>query len=176
MEGRARGRARGRPQGHDGGGGGDGDRGGHNRGGGRGGRGGQRGGGVDRISEGVQNIGLGGEGGGRGGGDRGRGGGDRGRGGGGRGGRRKDDEPEFDCIRTKPEHMQSKKGASGTAVALSANFFGFQQKPDTRLFQYRVDFSLDEERTFMKKALLRQHKAILPQYMFDGSILLCFTR
>jgi len=28
----------------------------------------------------------------------------------------------------------------------------------------------------MKKALLRQHKAILPQYMFDGSILLCFTR
>ena len=28
----------------------------------------------------------------------------------------------------------------------------------------------------MKKALLRQHKATLPQYMFDGSILLCFVR
>ena len=169
MEGRARGRARGRPQPREGQGSGGGGRGGNNSS--RGGRGGARGGGnsgMGQVTQGVQRMGFGDN-------KRGRGGGG-GRGRGGTKGRKRDDEQEFDCIRTKPEHIQSKKGTSGLEVALSTNFFGFQQKPDTRLFQYRVDFSLDEERTHMKKALVRQHNATLPQYMFDGSILLCFNR
>jgi len=123
---------------------------------------------MEQVTQGVQRMGFGDN-------KRGRGGGG-GRGRGGTKSRKRDDEQEFDCIRTKPEHIQSKKGTSGLEVGLSTNFFGFQQKPDTRLFQYRVDFSLDEERTHMKKALVRQHNATLPQYMFDGSILLCFNR
>jgi len=111
------------------------------------------------------------------GGARGGGGGDRGRGGGGERGRGGKRESKVDTVDTRPEHVKTnKQGTSGRQLQLTTNYFSFQQKPDTFLFQYRVDFTLDEDRTFMKKALLRQHVATLPKYMFDGSILLCFLR
>lgn len=70
----------------------------------------------------------------------------------------------------------SKLGSSGTELVLTANYFALEQRPDTRLFQYRVDFYPPEDRTFVKKALLRQHRDTLPQYMFDGCLMLSFSR
>lgn len=40
------------------------------------------------------------------------------------------------------------------------------------LYQYRVDFSPDEERTKVRKAILNKHKDIIGEGMlFDGSML-----
>ena len=101
---------------------------------------------------------------------------DRGRGRG-RGGKRTEKfGDKFDTDRTRPQNLETKIGTSGQEIQLTANYFELEQRPDTKLFQYRVDFSLEEDRTFMKKALLRQHKDELPQYMFDGSIMLSFER
>ena len=97
-----------------------------------------------------------------------------------RGQRRRDKKrrfgPEYDVDHTRPGHLQSKMGTSGKEIQLTANYFSFEQGQESKLFQYKVDFSLEEDRTFMKKALLRQHKDSLPQYMFDGSMLLSFHR
>ena len=44
-------------------------------------------------------------------------------------------------------------------------------KPGFKLLQYRVDFAPDLQDTRTRKALLYEHKAILPKFIFDGSLL-----
>jgi hypothetical protein len=39
-----------------------------------------------------------------------------------------------------------------------------------------VDFAPEEDNTFIRKALLRNHKATLGGYVFDGSKLYCSVR
>ena len=103
----------------------------------------------------------------------------RGRGRGGATGRGRSDQrrkkdPEFDTAHTRPTHLVSKLGDSGTPILLTSNYFELERRPDIRLFQYRVIFSLEEDRTFVKKALLRQNQDLLPHYMFDGTWMFCF--
>ena len=103
----------------------------------------------------------------------------RGRGRGGARGRERFDQrrkkdPEFDNAHSRPSHLVSKLGDSGTPILLTANYFELERRPDIRLFQYRVIFSLEEDRTFVKKALLRQNQDLLPHYMFDGTLMFCF--
>lgn len=62
-------------------------------------------------------------------------------------------------------------GTLGKAVQLQANYFKLKSRPDWCLYQYRVDIAPDEDRTIVRKALLRTHKATIGGYMFDGTLL-----
>ena len=51
------------------------------------------------------------------------------------------------------------------------------KKTDWSLYQYRVDFSPDEERTKIRKALMKVHKNEVGEaYLFDGSMLFTIQR
>lgn len=67
-------------------------------------------------------------------------------------------------------------GAGGNAIKLQANFFKILSAPDWCLLQYRVDFAPEEDRTVVRKGLLRLHKERLGIYMFDGSVMYTCNR
>jgi aubergine-like protein len=67
-------------------------------------------------------------------------------------------------------------GTSGRTVTLQANYFKLETHTDWCLYQYRVDFAPSEDSNFMCKALLRNHKATLGGYIFDGSMLYTSVR
>lgn len=68
-------------------------------------------------------------------------------------------------------------GNFGTIVKLSANYFTLLHAPDWNLYQYRVDFSPEEDRTNVKKALFREAvKEVLPGYIFDGTVMYTSNR
>lgn len=56
-------------------------------------------------------------------------------------------------------------------MLLQSNYFQLRTHTDWRLYQYRVDFLPEEDHTGIRKALLRDHKASLGGYIFDGSLL-----
>ncbi|XP_050436939.1 piwi-like protein Siwi [Adelges cooleyi] len=66
---------------------------------------------------------------------------------------------------------KGKKGTSGQPVALLANYFPITSNSKWCLYQYRVDFDPDEDRIFVKRSLLRQHKEKFGGYLFDGTML-----
>ena len=59
---------------------------------------------------------------------------------------------------------------------LQTNYFEVLKRTDWCLYQYRVDIAPNEERTFVKKALLRVHEKVLGSYLFDGTMLFCSNR
>jgi len=59
---------------------------------------------------------------------------------------------------------------------LQSNYFKLETHTDWCLYQYRVDFAPDEENHFIRKALLRNHRATLGGYLFDGTMLFCSVR
>ncbi|XP_015112810.1 piwi-like protein Siwi [Diachasma alloeum] len=82
-----------------------------------------------------------------------------------------------EILNTRPQHVAtSKKGTSGTPVALMANYYKVLEKPDWCLYQYRVDFEPEEDRTATRKGLLRQHRQLLGSYIFDGTVLYTSNR
>ncbi|KAG8042448.1 hypothetical protein G9C98_005082 [Cotesia typhae] len=82
-----------------------------------------------------------------------------------------------DLLNSRPVHVQtSKKGTGGSAIKLQANFFKILSAPDWCLLQYRVDFAPEEDRTIVRKGLLRLHKEKLGIYMFDGSAMYSCNR
>lgn len=80
-------------------------------------------------------------------------------------------KPMLDNINTRPKELKSKQGTAGTPVTLSANYFKLVNHTDWALYQYRVDFSPEEDRTVKRKALLKIHKDVLGGYIFDGTVL-----
>uniref|UniRef100_A0A224X701 Putative translation initiation factor 2c eif-2c n=1 Tax=Panstrongylus lignarius TaxID=156445 RepID=A0A224X701_9HEMI len=86
---------------------------------------------------------------------------------------RRYDEPQ---VPTRPSTLASKQGTSGVPVTLRSNYFKLQTHTDWALYQYRVDFAPDEDRTGCRKGLLRVHKDILGPYMFDGTVLFTMKR
>lgn len=48
--------------------------------------------------------------------------------------------------------------------------------PNWCLYKYRVDFEPDEERTYVRKGMLRLHKEKVGPYIFDGTLLYTSTR
>lgn len=62
-------------------------------------------------------------------------------------------------------------GSSGRAVKLMANYFKLETHTNWCLYQYRVDFAPEEDRTPIRKGLLRNHKAVLGGYIFDGTMM-----
>lgn len=59
---------------------------------------------------------------------------------------------------------------------LQSNYFKLETHTDWCLYQYRVDFAPDEELTIIRKALLRNHRATLGGYIFDGTLLYTSVR
>ncbi|XP_076679730.1 aubergine isoform X3 [Andrena cerasifolii] len=72
---------------------------------------------------------------------------------------------------TRPKDMHSKKGTTGNPVTLQANYFKLPATTDWCLYQYRVDFAPEEDRTVVRKGLLRLHKEKVGAYVFDGTVL-----
>lgn len=67
-------------------------------------------------------------------------------------------------------------GKTGQAIDLQTNYFKLLSAPDWGLYQYRIDFSPEEERNIVKKGLLRVHKDKIGAYVFDGTILYTSNR
>lgn len=68
-------------------------------------------------------------------------------------------------------------GTAGTPVRLSANYFKLITHTDWCLYQYRVDFAPEEDRTRIKKMLYAQAtKELLTGYVFDGSMMFSSQR
>nr|WOZ50368.1 piwi [Sogatella furcifera] len=80
-------------------------------------------------------------------------------------------------VRTKPETCTNKQGVTGQKVNCTANYFAIETKADWHLYQYRVDFNPEEDRTLIKRALLAQHRAKLGGgFVFDGTMLFTHQR
>lgn len=62
-------------------------------------------------------------------------------------------------------------GTTGTSVMLQANYFKLLATTDWCLYQYRVDFAPDEDRTAVRKGLLKLHREALGAYVFDGTVM-----
>lgn len=77
---------------------------------------------------------------------------------------------------TKPQHLVSKMGATGTAMKLTANYFKMNTTKDWDIFQYRVDFNPEIEDARLKKALLRRERDNLGGNLFDGTMLFTCKR
>jgi aubergine-like protein len=54
---------------------------------------------------------------------------------------------------------------------LKANYFRLETHTDWCLYQYHVDFAPEEDRTHIRKALLRTHQNVLGSYIFDGTVM-----
>lgn len=76
-------------------------------------------------------------------------------------------------LKTRPDDLQSKLGTSGQPFKCITNYFKVRQKPDWSLVQFRVDFAPEEDRTIVRKRLLRCHEKSLwnGRYIFDGTVL-----
>jgi len=62
-------------------------------------------------------------------------------------------------------------GKGGRDIQLTSNYFPITTYTDWSLYQYRVDFNPEQERTNIRRGLLRAHKELLGAYIFDGSML-----
>ena len=60
-------------------------------------------------------------------------------------------------------------GMTGQPIILKANYYQMNAQPDWAFCMYHVDFRPSEERTTIKKLLLRQHTQALGNYIFDGN-------
>jgi len=78
------------------------------------------------------------------------------------------DTPAF--LRTIPSNCVSKQGTAGTKVALKANYFSIRQKPNWRLYQYRVDMTPEIDFTKERQYHVYQNEQ-LKNIMFDGTVL-----
>lgn len=85
--------------------------------------------------------------------------------------------PGSETLLTRPQDLSSKKGQAGVAIRLQANYFQLLTHTDWSLYQYRVDFAPEEDRTRVKKQLLYQAtKDVLAGYVFDGSVVFTSRR
>ncbi|XP_054007565.1 piwi-like protein Siwi isoform X1 [Hylaeus anthracinus] len=80
-------------------------------------------------------------------------------------------------VHTRPTNLVTKKGTSGSPVNLQSNYFKLLTTTDWCLYQYRVDFAPEEDRTMVRKGLLKLHKEALGgAYVFDGTVLYTSVR
>lgn len=81
-----------------------------------------------------------------------------------------------EVCKTKPQHLVSKVGTTGTPMNLTANYFKMLLTKDWDIFQYRVDFNPDIEDVRLKKALLRREKEQIGGNLFDGTMIFTCKR
>ena len=58
-------------------------------------------------------------------------------------------------------------------MELVSNYFPVLKRTDMLLLKYRVDFTpeIAQEQNWIRKILVRNHKATLGKYIFDGTLL-----
>ena len=75
-------------------------------------------------------------------------------------------------LKTRPDHVTTKQGSSGTEIDLLTNYFKIQSRSDSRLLKYHAEFSLEsiQDITSVKKALLYglTESGHLPNFIADG--------
>ncbi|XP_067213491.1 piwi-like protein Siwi isoform X1 [Linepithema humile] len=81
-----------------------------------------------------------------------------------------------DILVTKPSHVVNKKGSSGSAMTLQSNYFKLLKSTDWAIHQYHVYFAPEEDRTAVRKGLLKLHKKKIGAYIFDGSVMYTTAR
>lgn len=86
-------------------------------------------------------------------------------------GQRRNFDPSLFDPRTKPTHIQSKKGNGGRPVKLLTNYFPLICSRDWVLHQYRVDFNPEVDHKGARRGMLRDHREKLGNFMFDGTML-----
>lgn len=85
--------------------------------------------------------------------------------------------PGSETLLTRPQDLGSKKGTAGSPIRLLANYFQLLTHTDWSLYQYRVDFAPEEDRTRIKKQLFYMAtKDVLAGYLFDGSMVFTSRR
>lgn len=62
-------------------------------------------------------------------------------------------------------------GTSGERCVVTSNYFKLLTTTDWCLYQYHVDFAPEEDRTSVRKALMKPHKERFGAYTFDGTSL-----
>ncbi|XP_026819609.1 uncharacterized protein LOC113558350 [Rhopalosiphum maidis] len=79
-----------------------------------------------------------------------------------------------------PQSSLGNTGEQGTtggqSVKLLANYFPITSNTNWCLYQYRVDFSPEQDRSRTKRGLLCQHREHLGGYLFDGTMLFSENR
>lgn len=74
--------------------------------------------------------------------------------------------------KTKPVTIDSKKGSFGNPVDLRANYFEIEATPQWQLYRYHVDFTPEEDQTFLRRSMLKEHREYFGGgYIFDGTTL-----
>ncbi|XP_077505848.1 piwi-like protein 1 [Amblyomma americanum] len=82
-------------------------------------------------------------------------------------GRRQSDE--FAVVETRPAHIDNKRGTSGSAINVVANYFRLISMPQFCIHQYHVEFTPTVESSRMRRALLVDHMHIFNKCLvFDG--------
>lgn len=76
-----------------------------------------------------------------------------------------------DIVRTKPLHIESKKGQSGRQVALTTNYFRLDKTPKWCLCQYRVDFAPEIAIEGLRRRFIAEQKERFGGYLFDGTMI-----
>lgn len=74
-------------------------------------------------------------------------------------------------LRTRPDHIVSKKGTHGTHIQIIANYFRVNHSPQWVVYKYRIDFAPDVEALPERRYLVGQHKSHFGLYLFDGTML-----
>ncbi|EFN83189.1 Protein piwi [Harpegnathos saltator] len=80
---------------------------------------------------------------------------------------------------TRPDNLVTKKGTSGRRIILSSNYFKLHTEEFAStwcLYKYRVDFEPEEDRTVVRKGMLKLHKERIGSYIFDGTVLYTTAR
>ena len=78
-----------------------------------------------------------------------------------------------DRLKTRPDHVTTKQGSTGTGISLKTNYFLIKASQDNqRLLKYHVEFSLEsiQDISSVKKALLygQRDAGQLPNIITDG--------
>lgn len=81
-----------------------------------------------------------------------------------------------EIVRTRPEHLETKKGSTGNVVRITANYFRLKKKPTWCLYQYHVDFDPEVLQVSVRKGLLGVHRNTIGSNIFDGSSLFLTNR
>lgn len=73
---------------------------------------------------------------------------------------------------TRPEHIQDKRGTSGTQISVVSNFIVLRNRPNHAIYQYNVSYSPQIDSKGFRRKLLFQHETVIPKvHAFDGMIL-----
>lgn len=90
-------------------------------------------------------------------------------------GRRVNEESMDKLIRTKPQHIVSKRASSTNQnlqkAMFTVNYYKLNKAPTWTLNLYRVDFNPPEDILPIKRGLLGAHRPAFGSYLFDGTML-----